>query len=901
MEKIKVVLDRMGFWEKPTGHEIGIINNRIGKSVKELCCNQKDMRAFAELVGIDGHTFCPATFKGGIRNQENFEQQQFFALDFDNDTPESKISFEEVRARSEKYDLPIFFAYETFHSTDRNKFRVVFFNDISIPHRKVAEAMQLAMGSIFPEADPRCYTDVSKMYFGGKELIYYDEELPQINIESVFRGLTYFVQDGDKEKNKNNHHSDYKKQLSDFSEKTGIALTKKGFLDVSVTYDPTEQTGATQLSQDGENSPTAIIYSANNIIVNGEISPNKKYCIKLIDCTSKSSVVNSGNKAELANNQLKNHNMYRSSVLSDMRLGCRLLRDFENGERDMDHSELYGLATSLIQVETGIRWFQSIQSAHPNWYDAGRRSKWNRHLSYMKNQGYKPQCCDGFCPYHAVCNHGANILSTVRPKPGIMERIPGYREEFHSIEDVQDDTYYAIRTAYLAQDNLVHVINSMTGAGKSYSYLKLMVENPEARFLIATPTNLLKDEIFEKAKNLGIDVRKTPSLEKIKYTMPPKVWKHIQSLYKNGRHRVVHTYIHEQLEKRRIPCLEKYMRRREEVKNFDGNIITTHRYLLNMNEKRLREYDAIIIDEDIIFKSIIPNQEGITISALKKLSKKVTNQQLSKKIKRLVTLAKDHSCIELDSFEYDIEGDDHDCGFDLSAFCMAKKFYVRKSSKEPNLKEDTVVFLKPTDLKNVKYIMVSATVDEKICQKYFGEKRVKFYKCKRAKYMGILNQYPGKSMSRTSVANNPGIVRRLMKHFNMSEDQVITFMKENIGNLHFGNTEGSNTLEGQDILVAGTPYHADFLYKLVAFSLGLDFDENEEVSSQVVTHNGYRFRFTTFGDEGLRAIQFWMIESELEQAVGRARLLRNSCEVHLCSNFPLSQATMVDDFDYEKE
>ena len=167
--------------------------------------------------------------------------------------------------------------------------------------------------------------------------------------------------------------------------------------------------------------------------------------------------------------------------------------------------------------------------------------------------------------------------------------------------------------------------------------------------------------------------------------------------------------------------------------------------------------------------------------------------------------------------------------------------------------------------------------------------------------MGPLHQYPGKSMSRSSIASDSGIVRRLMKRFDMDEERVITFMKENIGPLHFGNTDGSNILEGKDILVVGTPYHADFLYKLAAFTMGLDFDEDEEVGPQVVTHNGYRFRFTTFQNEDLQHLQFWMIESELEQAVGRARLLRNSCKVHLFSNFPLSQAKMVDGFDYSKE
>ena len=83
--------------------------------------------------------------------------------------------------------------------------------------------------------------------------------------------------------------------------------------------------------------------------------------------------------------------------------------------------------------------------------------------------------------------------------------------------------------------------------------------------------------------------------------------------------------------------------------------------------------------------------------------------------------------------------------------------------------------------------------------------------------------------------------------------------------------------------------------------MGVDFDEDEKMKPKTVTHNGYRFWFTTFEDEELRDIHFWMLESELEQAVGRARLLRNTCKVHLFSNFPLRQARMVPGFDYAKE
>lgn len=196
--------------------------------------------------------------------------------------------------------------------------------------------------------------------------------------------------------------------------------------------------------------------------------------------------------------------------------------------------------------------------------------------------------------------------------------------------------------------------------------------------------------------------------------------------------------------------------------------------------------------------------------------------------------------------------------------------------------------------------MVSATADEEICGWYFGEENIDFYECKKAEYVGELKQYCGKSMSRSCLSNNKGMVEKLMDRFRMDADRTITFMKEGIGPLHFGNTEGSNMLEGKDILVVGTPYHAEFLYKLAAISMGIEFDEEEKMSLQTIDHNGYRFQFTTFQNEELRKIQLWMLESELEQAVGRARLLRNACTVNLFSNFPLCQAKMITDFDFKE-
>ena len=95
----------------------------------------------------------------------------------------------------------------------------------------------------------------------------------------------------------------------------------------------------------------------------------------------------------------------------------------------------------------------------------------------------------------------------------------------------------------------------------------------------------------------------------------------------------------------------------------------------------------------------------------------------------------------------------------------------------------------------------------------------------------------------------------------------------------------------QDIAVVGTPHIADFLYKLMAYQMGYN-GTNDKLIYHQVDHNGFKFWFYTYKNELMRRIQFWMIESELEQSVGRARLLREDCTVYLFSDFPLMQSNI---------
>ena len=178
-------------------------------------------------------------------------------MDFDNKNPDKKISFQEIKERADLYELPVLFAYDTLSSKDHDKFRVVFLSDVAVPDRKVAEAMQRAMGTMFPEADPSCYNDVSKLYFGGKGLLYYDNDLHQMDTERVFCSFTYCMKE-----NEANH---YKEKIARFSKETGIRLNKRGLLDITISEDPTEVAGVTKTNKNGKNSPDTIIYKTNVI------------------------------------------------------------------------------------------------------------------------------------------------------------------------------------------------------------------------------------------------------------------------------------------------------------------------------------------------------------------------------------------------------------------------------------------------------------------------------------------------------------------------------------------------------------------------------------------------------------------------------------------------------------
>ena len=875
MCNVKISLDRESFLSKPTEQDTARISRRIGNHIKLL--DLDEIKTIAMDISLDGYTFCPATFKNSIRNKENFEQQQLFALDFDNKEPKKTISFEEVKQRADYYDIPILFAYDTFTSKNHDKFRAVFLNDNSITDIRAAELMLKALTSIFPEADPQSKSPV-QMYYGGQGLIYFDDSLRTINVESLLRNFTHCLRD-------RHGATNYKRNLIQFAKETGVSLNNKNQLDISVVSTTAEEINA---KRNDKNLPNSSMY----------IPFGRKLSLKYLKIDLGGSSTN--NLCE--NKKIHYHKLYRSSDLKAIRTNCELFQDFEMGKQRLHHDELFGIATNLVHVETGTTKFMECLHRH-GYYDDGRNQrylKWERDLKSIKN--YKPYACNGFCPYKDKCQHGENILSTAKPRLHKMEPLANYVEQFVSIQEAEEDFEHSLSNAVQADAPGWYVLKAQTSLGKTATYLSLLKET-DSHILIAVPTNKLKREIYERAANMGIQMTVSPSLHEIKDELSDELWDDIEEYLNSGQSAI--SYIKKKIAEDDPECskiFRQYLKELETFNNSAGHSITTHRRLLTM--RNTEKYDFIIVDEDILFNSVIPYKTDVSISDLKKLKKRFNNDPLGKKAQKILKKIKNKEFFSLPTIDYKKHYIDKSLGINISALCSAKYFCYRKTDdKDDDLSQDCVSFMNPVMwCDNAKYIMVSATVDENICKYYFNNSLIKFHECAKAQNTGILHQINSRSMSRTDIKTDPNVIERIKKWSGF--DHTISFkMFANYyhDDLYFGNCAGCDFLKGKDIDVIGTPHQPEWIYKLFATSLDMDINVDEKIKpGTLVCHNGYRFRFTTYDDEVLRNIQFYMIESELEQAVGRARLLRCDCIVNLFSNFPLKQARMIDNFSYEE-
>ena len=590
---------------------------------------------------------------------------------------------------------------------------------------------------------------------------------------------------------------------------------------------------------------------------------------------------------------------------------CSLLVKFRRGET-LCHCEKFALLTNLMDIRGGRKFFLDILRKN----ESESCKKWEKDMKYMKD--YKPQrCSPDFCPYYDSCDNAGTIVDTLA-----MERRVHVEEEIYfPVSEATAQMERNLEEALLSSEEGLHLIKAQTALGKTTAYIDLIMKHPEKKFLVAVPTNILKRQVFKDIEiRTGETVFMTASVGDT--LIPTEIRKKVKEYHQNGLHnhtkQIVKEYLNEIKDNPDMTAVvkecEKILGGVELIED-ERIVVTTHAYLEQMPLSFIEKY-TIIIDEDILQLNFLAKCYSVSLQTLKRMVElqetgelEVPSDYLSvaKEIldteDNLYRNSSINSTLQYtekmnDAFQTFCCGGEENLG-DL----VRAATFVKWRNQEHD--ETMVHYFCPGFLPKMKYIVLSATLNAEVYRAYF--KKAKYpmdifvYEEKKAKYTGKLIQYTYHSLGRKDLAKKLQVFDMAKELANGSIYGYITYQtfpgKDKVTNhnflpLHFGNTMGINEYKGKNIGIVGTFYKIEPAYKLIACYLGanvnLDVDKNPR--PRRVKYKNRSFLITTYAEPLLQEIQLYAIESEMEQCVGRARLLREDCTVYLFSAFPCEQA-----------
>lgn len=560
---------------------------------------------------------------------------------------------------------------------------------------------------------------------------------------------------------------------------------------------------------------------------------------------------------------------------------CRLYRDFAEGNEYYYYPQLFHIAANLVNIEKGKSVFLKILNSPQNEHCTAYHTRsWDTILNILIAMNYQPQGCTS-CIYAKECLHAKNMILTA--KPGMSTILQTMKKEYVSIEEAEDSLRENFLKAIYSENPGIHIIKAQTGIGKTNLYLDYMLYSKNRKFLIAVPTHKLKMEVYNKAVLKGIqNIAYTPEMPEFSKDIQEK----IEHLYAVGAGRCALEMMYEMCSDMSEDnmAMESYLEALDSVSNFEGHIITTHdRLLLQNRNSKLLEDREIIIDEDIM-RTMISTDSVDNKDILYMIKSGVLSNHVADKLKSII------GNIGYQRYDYR-DNEEIELKEELLSALENVSGNVLDLAEACCIYNDGSVtsFLRRRWLPCEKVIVMSATANADI-YRMLTHTDVHFYQCKMAGYIGELRLYSKYTFSRHALLEQKGIMDYLKER--IGDDAVITFKafeKMFDTKYHYGAVEGLNCLEGENISVIGLPNVDEVVYKLYGMAAGVNA-ELYDMRPMRIEYNGYDFQINTFENEKLQMIQLWMLESLLEQAVGRARLLRYNCTVKVFARFPIDQA-----------
>lgn len=612
---------------------------------------------------------------------------------------------------------------------------------------------------------------------------------------------------------------------------------------------------------------------------------------------------------------------------------CRLANEYVSGNY-IGHQEAMLLGSFAHVCRGGHAWYKKYVVSGAG----GDREKASLRLAQAKanaDAGHHTWGCESYCPYYDQCqNPGKTIFSQITLKPGDVRKTAESAEGL-TLAQAERKLSDVMTKAYNSEDH-ISIIKADTGLGKTEQYCKLAQPGD----IICSPTHNLDKEVATTLAKYG----KKCVIATARPVLPDKKQQeYIDQLRAIGndsaaandwKQKVDYYESQNQPETRTsgwIKCIE-WRDQQEVLKTTTDIIVCTHAKLLHISNPNI---NRIFVDEDPLTTMLTDNHE-ITKYAVEKLieilekdnrnltsawsGKVVASQSSATKafqfLAELETLTVNGQILipttifskpELKEIRTLIDSHKNAFQSKIIKLFSAQKILYWHNDKEQQCKYICINNNAEKLNKGLKYIIMSATIDSEMFSKYIFHETVKTYEI-NLEDKGMIKLHTALPTSRAHIDNNTmkyietkcGTDKNLITFKNFTKAFADYGFQKVAMKIYLLNTEGYNGLGGEDLIVAGTPYADRIQYLKLAVALGINFTPDDIQQHNIrITRNGYCFYVMTFANPELQAIQLHMMDTELIQAVGRARAIRNKLVfVHIFSQYPIPGVKIFADKEY---
>jgi hypothetical protein len=850
--KVALTLDRMVNHQKPTTNEAALITKRLRKA-------ELTVREFAPLLVYPfGFSFTPAVYSvDGNRTNKNWVSQQIFAIDID-----SKLPFATALARAKEYEIPPSLVYATFSSDDsNNKYRLLWVMADVVTDERVREVIQAQLMAIYPEADPSC-KDAARLFYGGKRLIF-ENYSNVLTADSLNFAYDSFVRE--------HEPVNASRNIKRFAQKYNLSLVN----------------GAIATTAKGAQNGRIDQHYYNDIYNSvGEIFQNDYLFVE----ESKQSA-----NIKTTVQPLLKVDFFRLAQ------ECPVFNDFMNGI-DVHHNVTWFIICNLLRIEGGEKIFWKGLTLREEYNE----QKWQRYIRYWRANAGKYWPGYNFIRDFYPDGNGefANLFQVAESQFGRARLVEA--PQYVSLATAEANFVAALDEAIADTEDRFFVIKAQVGLGKTEGIINAVAGGKITHAVIAVPRHDLKDEFAARFVKRGITVQVTPEL-------PDGPWTPIlEALYAKG----AFSEAHKELEKLAInhPEIAEYRTALRAVRD-EGIIITTHarlnyfktaakltiidedKLLADVSEKSLRVSDLLAVTEAFRPTGFRPighaGQTSVVYDALLQFSDLVQQAILNQKqlfkleeVKSKTNLSESMREIESAIVKADVLGN-------VLEFLTADVMWVEEDAR----KVARIYYgTKPSYPTKSTVVMLSATADEKTCRNLVGE-RLRFIDVGVAETLGKLYWHVMTGLSRSALKSGTDAINWLLDRF--AFDFIGYLSLRTLSDrfvAHFGALTGLDWLKGRTLGIAGVPHLPMRSYIIAAGLCGEDVFNKpglDKMVHEVVTTNGYETRLMQPATDCLRRYQHWFINSELTQAIGRSRSLREPADVHVFGNYPPFGAILI--------